>query len=108
MNDVAQNPISIERAGTFDTKDYQGQLLAEYTALRAEVTQRMSTRHQLLTFSIVVLSAIIAFDASLSTLYAYPVLGVFLALGWAHNDLRIAELGEYIRLHLDLMLRQFY
>jgi hypothetical protein len=85
-------------------KDYQGQLLAEYTALRAEVLQRMATRHQLVTFSVAVLGAIIAFEAPTSTLLVYPVFGLFLALGWAHNDFRIAEIGKYVRKHIETEL----
>ena len=96
--------LLLDRSQPFDTKDYQAQLLAEYNALRSEAIQRMDKRHQIVTFSVVVLGAILAFDAPVSTLLAYPILGLFLALGWAHNDFRIGEIGEYVRTRIETQL----
>lgn len=105
MTNNEPKQISVDLAETFTVRDYQDQLLAEYTALRAEIIHRMATRHQIVTFSVAVLAAILAFDeAPIKTLFAYPVLGVFLALGWAHNDFRIAEIGEYIQSHIETVL----
>jgi len=87
-----------------NTRDYQIQLLAEYNALRAEAIHRMGARHQIVALSVAVLGAILAFGKQPNTLIGYPILGFFLALGWAHNDFRIGEIGEYIRIHIEKKL----
>ena len=75
------------------------QLLAEYNTLRAEIVHRMGIRHQIVSFSVVLLGAILAFEVKNEiTLLAYPILTLFLASGWAHNDCRI---GEYIKQNIE-------
>jgi hypothetical protein len=94
-----------ELSGTkvLNFKEIEAQLLAEYNALRTEVIHRMGTRHQLVAFSVIVLGAVWAF-AQPNTLLAYPILGFFLALGWAHNDFRVGEIGEYVRKNIEAKL----
>jgi len=84
--------------------DYEAETMAEYSALRAEIIHRMTMRHQIVAFSVAVLGAVLAFEAPANTLLAYPILGLFLALGWAHNDFRIGEIGEYIRTQIETKL----
>jgi len=99
----SENPSQIESVNfkQTDTMDYHTQLLTEYNALRSEVIHRMNARQQIVAFSVVVLGAVLAFNAQPNTLLVYPILGLFLALGWAHNDLRIGEIGEYVRTNLE-------
>jgi len=100
-NPLQTTPTNSEQSSD---RDYQTQILAEYNALRSEIIHRMGVRHQIVAFSVVVLSAVLAFDAQPNTLVAYPILGLFLALGWAHNDFRIGEIGEYVRTHIEEQL----
>jgi len=99
----SENPSQTTSANSeqIDARDYQTQLLAEYNALRSEAIHRMGVRHQIVAFSVVVLGAVLAFNAQPNTLVAYPILGLFLALGWAHNDFRIGEIGEYVRTNIE-------
>ena len=99
-----QSQITSSRPEQSDVKDIETQLLSEYSALRSEVIHRMGVRHQLVAFSVMVLGSVLAFNDSPNTLLAYPVLGFFLGLGWAHNDFRIGEIGEYVRTQIEAKL----
>ena len=81
------------------------EMLAEYATLRDEALTRMRMRHQILTFAIVILGTILALSTQQNVtpliLLIYPILGVFLAIGWADADVRIGEIGEYIRTKLE-------
>jgi hypothetical protein len=61
----------------------------------------MGARHQIVAFSVAVLGAVLAFNAQPNILVVYPILGLFLAMGWAHNDFRIGEIGEYVRTNIE-------
>lgn len=81
----------------------ESQLLAEYDALRSEIIHRMRYRIQILSLAIIVLGAIFAFnrDNGPNILLYYPLFGFFVAAGWANNDYRIKEIGDYIRNHIE-------
>ena len=80
------------------TRDPTTFLLAEYDALRGEILKRSEIQHQLLSFSLAALGALMAVGLkdSPSALLAYPILVLFLAVGWVYNDLQIAQIGLYI------------
>ena len=89
-----------------NTNDPSGFLLAEYNALREEILKRSEIQHQLLSFALAALGALIAVglkDAP-SALLAYPVLVCFLAIGWVYNDLQIAQIGLYIKYRIEAPL----
>jgi hypothetical protein len=74
----------------------------EYKTLRDEIVKRIELRQQIvavtLTLAGVFLSVGLAFDA---VVLIYPILALFLALGWAQNDLRIASTATYIRENIE-------
>lgn len=95
----ATNPVE-----TIKNNPIESQILAEYNALRSEVIHRMQIRHQLVSLTVIVLGAVFAFDGDSITFLVYPILGFFIALGWAHNDFRVGEIGEYIRSNIECEL----
>jgi hypothetical protein len=106
------NPQQIGAAGAIATagsnqpgnQDRQQQLLAEYNALRAEMLHRIGERYRIVAFSIPVFGVMLALDVDTRMLMLYPILGLFQALGWAQNDLRIGEIGVYIRKRTEIIL----
>lgn len=89
-----------------DTDGTSGFLLAEYGTLRDEILKRSEIQHQLLSFSLAAFGALIAVgvkDAP-SALLAYPILVLFLAVGWTYNDLQIAQIGMYIKYRIEPQL----
>ncbi|RJP78969.1 MAG: hypothetical protein C4522_10625 [Desulfobacteraceae bacterium] len=94
--------ISSKYQDIYCNKNCQEQILAEYNALRAEIIHRMSIRHQIVSFSVILLGAILAFKTlNGTTLLLYPILVLFLACGWAHNDCRVGEIGNYIKNNIE-------
>ena len=87
------------------------ELLAEYGALREEITYRMGVRSQMLTYNLLVIGAILPFvlEDKLDpiALLIYPYFSFILATIWAKMDLRIGEIGEYIRAFIEPRLKGF-
>lgn len=80
------------------TQDPSGFLLAEYKELRGEILKRTEIQHQLISITLVALGALISVSKDLPTaLLAYPLLALFLSAVWSYNDIRIRQLGIYIR-----------
>src|SRR5579859_4948694 len=85
--------------------------LAEYQALRAEILNRFNVQHQL--FSLAIIAAGTIFVASIQNpnptvgailILGYPVLSLFLAAGWGHQDRRVWQAGTYIRERIETAL----
>lgn len=101
------NEILSAYAGHIDARPKAG-LLEEYSALRDEINQRIGSRDQLVTFSMVtagtVLGLAVQAKVEPALLLAYPVWATLLAVAWAHHDIRIGQLGEYIRQEIESQL----
>jgi len=78
-------------------------LLAEYHELREEILKRSELQHQLISFSLAALGALmtVGLKDSPMALLIYPIVTLGLAIGWAYNDLQIAQLGLYIRYRIE-------
>ena len=89
----------------------RAEMLAEWNGLRAEIIKRMEIRHQILSLALIVAGTLITFGAQPTTpvlvLLRYPLLSVFLALAWMHNDMRISEMAEFIREKIEPTLSGF-
>src|SRR5215475_3476375 len=77
---------------------------AEYKALRDEILKRVEFRYQLLNLTLI--SAGTLLGAGLNTnsapvLLVYPIVGAFLAAGWAHNGEAITTMVKYVRDELE-------
>lgn len=89
--------------GKPNSNDTSGFLLAEYKELRGEILKRSEMQHQLISFSLAALGALmtVGIRDSPSALLVYPIVILGLATGWAYNDLQIAQLGLYIRYRIE-------
>lgn len=100
MTMTQDNPNEIAKPG----------LELEYNALREELNKRMEFRNQIIfavllaAGTILTASVIAAMDtskASAAAVFVYVPIAVSLAALWAQNDVRVIQLGKYIREHLE-------
>jgi hypothetical protein len=77
----------------------------QYTALRAEIVQRIQLQHNImavtLTFAAAFLGFAFEFDLVRPVLLLYPLLILFLAASWVHNDNRLHAIGYFVREHIE-------
>lgn len=81
------------------------EMILQYEALRSEVLARMNMRQQLMTMTIAgagVFSVIVTGDIIRPIfLLLYPLLTLCIAIAWSHHDVRIGEIGDYIRQYIE-------
>jgi hypothetical protein len=95
--------------------------LAEFSALRNEMLSLLDKRHQILLYTLTAAGVFIVAGVrdivSPPVILIYPLFSIFLINMWAHIDLRIGQIGDYIRenvegnlpgLHWENYLRQLY
>ncbi len=74
----------------------------EYNALRSEILKRIEIRQQMLSVALTIAGVFLGVGITTGAVaLIYPPLAMFLALGWAQNDARIADIGIYIRTHME-------
>ncbi len=74
----------------------------EYNTLRAEILQRINMRQQIVSITLTIAGAFLAFGVNTPAVaLVYPLLALFLAYGWAQNDFRIRDLGTYLREQIE-------
>ena len=79
-------------------------LLIEYGVLREEILKRIELRSQVTSLTLIIFGTILSFGLqarSSSIILVYPVLAIFLAANWTHNGIRIKEIANYIRDHIE-------
>ena len=80
-------------------------LLAEFSALRDEISKRLSFQHQLIVISLVVAGTFFSLsfnsESDPKIIYIYPVIALFLASGWAYNNIRLKQIGLYIKNNIE-------
>lgn len=78
---------------------------AQFNALRAEILQRAQFQQQLVNLSVIIagtlLTVFFQFTGPSWILLIYPVLALFMALEWSFNNLRILQIGRYIREEIE-------
>ena len=81
-------------------------LLAEYTELRGEILKRTEIQHQLISIALVAFATLasVGLKGSATALLVYPMLAMFLSAVWSYNDIRIMQLGIYIRDRIEYEL----
>ena len=82
-------------------------VLEEHSALRSEILKRIELRQQTLTFALLAAGTLLTIvfmsnEPKFEILLIFPILAMFLSLLWMQSDLRIGEIGEYIRNNLKL------
>ena len=85
-------------------------LQMEYGILRGELIKRVEFRQRLLEITLVSAAAILAINLSGTAfgrvLLGYPILVMFLAAGWLHQDLRVRRLATYVRTRIEPEFRR--
>ena len=83
-------------------------LITEYTTLREEILKRMDFQHQFISLTIIIVGTLLSIGLQpglpVSPLYVYPLVAVFLTLGWKHHNLRVSVIGSYIRNNIESKL----
>lgn len=74
--------------------------LAEYEALRNEIIKRTEIQHQLISLALIATGTFLTFATPTGKL-GYPIIGLFLAAAWVHNDCQIARMGWYIQQRIE-------
>jgi hypothetical protein len=79
--------------------------LEQYASLRQEVEKRLELRQQLLALTLIIAGTFLSLGVSsimpnIVVLF-YPLIAMFLAAMWEHNDLRIGQINFYIRTELE-------
>ena len=74
-------------------------LLAEYSALRDEILKRIEIQHQLIALALIAAGTFLPFgiNTSITVVLLYPVLAMFVAVAWAHSEVRIRQCAAYIK-----------
>src|SRR3972149_6861285 len=75
-------------------------LLAEYAKLRDEILKRTEIQHQLISLALVATGTFLAMG-SVTAKLTYPVLALFLSIAWVKSDIRIGQLGMYIKEEIE-------
>lgn len=83
-------------------------LIEQYVSLRSEIEKRIEIRQQILALTLLVAGTFLTVGAqpgvSQVVLLFYPILAMFLGAIWTHNDLRIGQINQYIRMELEKYL----
>ena len=84
------------------------EILAEYSALRTDMMQRMGVRNQMVSLALVVAGTLFTLglqkDAPATILFIYPLLGCFITGIWAHNVVFTRRIAFYIRDNIESKL----
>ena len=82
-------------------------LIAKYSALRAEIVVRTTIQHTLIQIALVALAAILGFglkEESVTAILLYPILALLLAAAWKQNNIRIGQIGRYLKDKIETVL----
>ncbi|MGZ8158771.1 MAG: hypothetical protein ACXWT1_06895 [Methylobacter sp.] len=83
------------------SKEMSDFLLAEYGKLRDEILKRTEIQHQLISLALVATGTFLVMD-SVTAKLTYPILALFLSIAWVQSDIRIGQLGMYIREQIEI------
>lgn len=79
--------------------------LAEYSALRDEILKRIETQNQILNLTLIIVGTLVSVGYQLSNgpiiLLVYPLIALVLSANWEQNNLRIRQIGVYIRERIE-------
>jgi hypothetical protein len=107
MADEQEQPLSTMSTDTPIDRDTYVQL-EEYRVLRDEILSRLESQRQFISLAVIAVGTIFLASAQnpnktagAIVILGYPLLSFFFASGWGHNDLRIRQIGEYIKQHIE-------
>jgi hypothetical protein len=77
----------------------------QYSSLRSEIEKRLDIRQATLTFTLLLAGTFLSVAAqpgiAAATAFYYPIVALFLAAAWTHNDAKIGQISQYIRLEVE-------
>ena len=74
----------------------------EYETLRNEIIKRLEMRQKIMELTMTIAGIFIGLGIKTDSIaMLYPLLAIFLAAAWVQNDLRITDIGNYIRDHIE-------
>ncbi len=75
----------------------------EYNTLREEMIKRIDSRQQMVSITLTLAGAFlgIGWGGGPVVMLIYPLIALCLAVGWAQNEIRISQIGQYIRERLE-------
>lgn len=77
----------------------------QYSSLRSEIEKRLDIRQATLTFTLVLAGTFLSVAAqpgiAAATAFYYPIVALFLAAAWTHNDSKIGQISQYIKLEVE-------
>jgi hypothetical protein len=77
----------------------------QYSSLRSEIEKRLDIRQAILTFTLVLAGTFLSVAAqpgiAAATAFYYPLVALFLAAAWTHNDAKIGQISQYIKLEVE-------
>lgn len=79
-------------------------LLVQYEALREEILKRMEVQNQIISLMFIASGTLISVGLqfnSVPVMLATPILAMFLATFWANHDVRIRQIGLYIKTYIE-------
>jgi hypothetical protein len=82
----------------------EAMLSTEYTSLRTEILQRISTRYTIINFALLLFAAALGFQKSFLVLL-YPVIACFIMGMYVSNEHKKDELTKYIDLYIEDTVR---
>src|SRR5438874_2032447 len=86
-------------------------LVEQYISLRNEIEKRIEIRQQILALTLLVAGTFLTVGVQPNVpevvLLFYPIIAMFLAALWEHNDLRVGQLNFYIRTEVEKHLGRF-
>lgn len=93
-NYITRNLDSSKETGFFQELSY----------LRGEILNRFSNRNKALHYTIIIAGILLGLSKAAidyHVILLFPVIGTSLAALWSHNDLRISQIGRYIKNHVE-------
>lgn len=80
----------------------------ELSYLRGEVLNRINNRNKTLHYTIIIAGILLGLSKAgidHRVILLFPIIGTPLAALWSHNDLRISQIGKYIKNHIEPKFR---
>jgi hypothetical protein len=85
--------------------------IEQYSSLRSEIEKRLDIRQATLTFTLVLAGTFLSVAAqpgiAAATAFYYPIVALFLAAAWTHNDSKIGQISQYIKLEVEQRMAPF-
>jgi hypothetical protein len=79
--------------------------LSEFAALNNEIVKRLEIQYQFIALTLIVAGTFFSLGAQNNTspivLLVYPIIALFLAVGWQQNAIVIRQVSMYIRDHIE-------